>query len=69
MRTHNEWRGLQSRVQVEKKSEIIGTIAMYSSIKYLLSLYQVRLCLLCFGATTVKRTEKSTLNSALVGHH
>lgn len=44
------------------------TIAMYSFIRYLLSLYQVGLSLPGFGATTVKRAEKSTLNPGCIGY-
>lgn len=62
--------GLDSEEECKKKeSEIIGRIAMYSSIKYLLSLYQVGLSLPGFGATIVKRTGATTLNPALIGHH
>lgn len=41
---------------------------MYLFIKYLLSIYQVQLSVPCYGAITMRRTDKSTLNPALIEH-
>lgn len=65
MGAYIEWSWKWRIVEVEKKSEIIWTTAMYSFIKYLLSIYQVVLSVPRYGATIMRRTGKSTLNPSL----
>lgn len=65
MGAYIEWSWKWRIVEVEKKSEIIWTTAMYSFIKYLLSIYQVVLSVPRYGAIIMRRTGKSTLNPSL----